>query len=339
MAEERNPSAAHQHEQEPLEPKQTSLPSSITGMERPATVFLSYAHEDVAFVRDLQLRLNVRGVRCWRDADDLMAGSLFEGEIVHAIEHEVDAVALFLTPNCLQSDFIWQIEVPAALRRHERDPDFHIVPILQGISYSEVRHCCLQRELADLSRFHGIALTDEQESITWEEQNDRRNQAARRILQAALALRLRRIKADRSYEPWLCLKTFFFEPPVAHLDLDLDWRPLVYEKERVPTPQEWEQILLPALLDVKQTISERVPSHRVHLFVQSILPVAIALGFVFRRSSKLTFLLLTGSFFREVTTLSILFFKDAPFPPRVGARLHRARFIPGVAGMVLRKKD
>lgn len=291
MTEELNPSSAHQHENEQFEPQQTHLSSSTTGMERPATVFLSYAHEDVEFVRDLQLRLNVRGVRCWRDANDLMAGSLFENEIVHAIEYDVDAIALYVTPDCLQSDFIWQVEVPVALRRHEHDPDFHMVPILQGVSYSQLRQHCFQHHLVDLSRFHGIALTNEQSSITWEEQNDRRNQAARRILQSALALRLRRINADRNYEPWLCLKTFFFEPPTVHLDLDLDWRSLVFEKERVPTLLEWEQILLPALLDVKQMISERIPSHHIHLFVQSILPVAIALGFAFRRSSRLTLLL------------------------------------------------
>jgi hypothetical protein len=291
MTEELNTSSAQRHEKVQPEQKLTNQSSSIYGLERPATVFLSYAREDTKDVRDLQLRLNVRGIRSWRDVDDLPSGSLIEGEIVQAIEREVDAIALYITPDCLKSHFIWKIEVPAALRRHERDPHFHIVPILQGVSFSEIRQFCLNWNLADLSRFNGISLTDDGSHTTWEAQNEKRNDAAKRILQAALALRLRRINADRSYEPWICLKTFFFEPPTANLDLDLNWLKLVHEKERLPTLQEWEQILLPALLDVKQITSEKVSSRRIHVFVQRILPVAIALGFAFRESSRFTLLL------------------------------------------------
>jgi hypothetical protein len=260
---------------------------SSNGLERPATVFLSYAHEDTEFIKDLQLRLNVRGVCSWRDGDDLMLGSFFENEIVQAIEYEVDAIALYITPNFLKSDFIWKIEIPAALRRHNIDRQFHIVPILHGISFSEVQQYCVNWDLADLSRFNGILLADGVTDTTWKVQND----IARRILQAAMTLRLRRIKADPGYEAWISLKTFSFKPPAACLDLDLNWLGLIRDKERLSTLQEWEQILLPALLDVKQVISEKVPSRRVHVFMLSILPVAIALGFAFRESARFTLLL------------------------------------------------
>src|SRR5204862_3875340 len=140
---------------------------------------------------------------------------------------------------------------------------------------------CVNWDLADLSRFNGILLADGATDTTWKVRND----IARRILQAAMTLRLRRINADRSYEPWISLKTFSFKPPAACLDLDLDWQELIRDKERLPTLQDWEQILLPALLDVKQVISEKIPNRRVHVFILSILPVAIALGFTFRESA------------------------------------------------------
>jgi hypothetical protein len=140
----------------------------------------------------------------------------------------------------------------------------------------------------DLTRFWRI---NEPTSTTWEEQNKKRNDVARRILQSVFAFRLRRINADRSYEPSLFLRTFASAPPTTSLDLSLDWLKLVYEKEKIPTPQDWEEILWPALLDVKHTISEMIASHRVHLFVKSILPVAIALGFVFRETTRMTLLL------------------------------------------------
>ncbi len=265
----------------------TSQSVSSNGLERPATVFLSYAHEDAEFVKDLQIRLNVRGVRSWRDVDDLMPGSPFEAEIVQAIEHEVDAVALYITPNFLKSRFIWKVEIPAALRRHKLDAHFHIVPILQGVSFAEVQQLCMNWNLADLSRFNGILLADGTADTTWKVRND----AARRILQAAMTLRLRRINADSGYEPWISLKTFFFKPHTICLDLDLNWLELIRGKERLSTLQEWEQILLPALLDVKQVISEKISNRRVHVFIQAILPVAIALGFAFRESARFTLLL------------------------------------------------
>jgi SMODS-associated and fused to various effectors sensor domain/TIR domain len=271
---------------------QAGLASSVDGLERPATVFLSYAREDTEIVRDLQLRLNVRGVRSWQDVDDLLTGSLVEREIVHAIEYDADAVALFLTPDCLKSDFIWRVEVPAALHRQERDSHFHIIPILQGVSFTQVQQFCHDRNLADLSRFHGVTLTEDgTASISGEEKEKKLNDAAKRILQAAFTLRLHRINADRNYVPWIYLRTFVFAPPTTSLDLYLDWLKLVHEKERLPTPQEWEQTLLPALLDVKHTISEKVPSYRIHLLIKSILPVAIALGFAFREPARITLLL------------------------------------------------
>lgn len=268
----------------------TNPPSVIDGLDRPATVFLSYAREDIDAVKDIQLRLKVRGIRCWRDVDDLPVGSHTESEIKHAIELDADAIALFLTPSFLQSDFIWRVEVPAALRRQKDDPHFHIVPILSGVSFAEVRKFCYNRHLTDLAGFNGLLLSGDGVALTREEENKMRNEAARRILQSAFALRLRRINADRNYEATISLKTFPDTPPTTRLDLNLDWLDLIYKKERLSTHQEWEDILFPALNDVKEMISEMVPAHRIHLYVKSILPVGITLGFVFRRTAKITLL-------------------------------------------------
>ena len=282
--------AGVQQEVRPVEQPAMNQPPASNGLQRWATVFFSYAHEDTELVRDLQLRINVRGIASWRDVDDLPTGSLVEGEIIRAIEHDADAIALFLTPSCLQSDFIWRVEVPAALRRHKRDPHFHIVPLLQGISFAEVQQFCYNRKLADLSRFNGIVLADGTTSETKQEQNKKRNDVARRILQDAFALHLRRIHADHSYEPSIYLRTFV-SAPRSIPDLSLDWQKVIDGKEHIPTAQEWEEILWPALLDVKRTISEKIPSHRIHLFIKGILPVAIALGFVFRETCGIALLL------------------------------------------------
>ncbi len=256
--------------------------------ERPATVFLSYARVDTEAIKGLQLLLNLRGVRAWRDVTDLLAGAATRQEIARAIEREADALALYITPAYLASEFIWEVEVPAALRRSARDPGFSIVPILRDLSFADLRQFCADRHLPDLSEFNGFLLPGGEDMVSGEQVP---GEIARRVLKAALTLRLRRVRAGRDYEPWLCVKTFAYEPPTGSLDLDVNWTALIPEKDRPPTPEEWEQLLRPALLDVKQAISDTVPSRRVHVSVQSILPVAIALGFTFPESAHFTLFL------------------------------------------------
>jgi hypothetical protein len=278
----------------PLSPGLVSVARALeVGLERPATVFLSYAHEDTQAVKQLQLQLNLRGVRAWRDVTDLLLGAATRQEIAQAIEREADALALYITPAYLASEFIWEVEVPAALRRIEREPGFFLVPILQGLSFHDLRQFCAERKLPDLSEFNGVLLpgVSSEASQGMVSGEHVLGEIARRLLKAALALRLRRVQAERDYEPWLCVKTFAYEPPAASLDLDVNWIELVSEKNRLPTPEEWEHLLRPALLDVKQAISEKIPSRRLHLCVQSILPVAFALGFTFPESAHFTLFL------------------------------------------------
>src|SRR5947199_5892374 len=95
---------------------------------RPATAFLSYKRKNADEVKYLQRQLHVRGVQAWRDVTDLDLGSYSQDEVVRAIEQESDAFLLYITPQSLTSDFIWDIEVPTAFRRWQRDHTFNIVP-------------------------------------------------------------------------------------------------------------------------------------------------------------------------------------------------------------------
>ncbi len=114
--------------QQPQPISSNSNEPSIPGLERPATALLSYAREDAEEVKFLQLQLKVRGVRAWRDVTDLPLGGATEDEIVHAIENVADAFVIYVTPRSLTSDFVWNVEIPAALKRQEHDPLFNIVP-------------------------------------------------------------------------------------------------------------------------------------------------------------------------------------------------------------------
>lgn len=259
--------------------------------ERPATVFLSYRRGDVEEVKYLQQRLKIYGMRAWRDVTNLGVGDFTHDEIVHAIEQESDAFVIYLTPRCLESDFIWDVEVPTALRRWEREHAFKIVPILRGVSRQEVQNVCAAHGLPTLTAFNDIVLPDHIADVYGGEFNEKLREIASRVLEAVLSLRLRR--SDRAYELGISLKTFTDKPPVDRLDLDLDWRELFPKPKEgiLPPVAIWQDVLLPALNDVKDILSEMIPNRRLHVFVQAILPVAFAMGFVFPRSAHFTLML------------------------------------------------
>jgi len=142
-----------------------------------------------------------------------------------------------------------------------------------------------------LKTFHGVSLPEKTMDATDAEFNKQLRQVARRILEATLALRLRRAGADRKYEPCLYLRTYTYEPPNDSLDLDLNWTELFPGKDELPMEKAWDEILLPALDDVKNVLSAKIPSRRLHMFVQAHLPAAFALGFAFPAAAHFTLLI------------------------------------------------
>ncbi len=257
--------------------------------ERPATTFMSYSRKDADEVERLQRAIKARGVRAWRDVTDLALGGNTAEEIAQAITHESDSLLLYLTPRCLDSRFIWDVEVPSALQRWERDRAYGIVPIFRGVQTRELDRFCAARGYPPLTEFNGAFIPER-----GVEENDTTVDAAlgavaHRALVATLHLRLRRVGADRSYAPRLCLRTFPYRPAVDNLDLDLDWLP--YFDGRTPSADEWRQVLLPALRDVKDALSASGTSRTLHLIVQARLPVALAFGAAFPASAHFTFVI------------------------------------------------
>jgi hypothetical protein len=211
----------------PSIPHASSDNDPMQALERPATVFLSYKRENAEEVKYLQQQLKVRGVRAWRDVTDMDVGGSSKDVVTRAIDQETDAFVIYITPQSFASDFIWDVEVPAALKRWERDQAFNIIPIFRGVSGIEVNRFCAAHGLRSLTEFNGVSLPD---SSTGEKKlfNDALAGVAERTLRATFNLRLLRVGADRdrNYEPYICLKTFPYEPSTPSLDLDLDWTEL-----------------------------------------------------------------------------------------------------------------
>jgi SMODS-associated and fused to various effectors sensor domain/TIR domain len=249
---------------------------SLSEPERPATAFLSYKRKDADQVKSLQQQLKARGVRAWRDVTHMPPGGFTEREIIQAIKHGSDAFVIYITPECLQSDFIWDIEVPAAIQRWEQDQAYNIIPILQGVTFAQIQPNSTARGYRTLTDFNAVLLPDPDHDK--EQFNKELRSIAERILMATYTLRLRRVGADRTYEPHINFHTFRYEPPTPTLDLDLDWTELFEGQDEVPTRAEWDDLLLPALNDVKNMLSVKTPSRKLHIYSNARLPAAIALG-------------------------------------------------------------
>lgn len=267
---------------------------SPTGLKRHTTIFLSYKREDADEVSRLQSQLHARGIQAWRDVTHLSIGSVTKDEIVRTLTEECDVFLLYVTPESLDANFIWHVEVPTALDCYENDHSFSIIPVLRGVSIHQLRQCCARHGVQDLTAFNAIRGPVGVDG-KWDESEVHifMREIAQRVLHDALHLRLQRVTGPRTYEPSLCLHTSHYMPPIDDLDLDLNWTEFFKEgtDERWPSEQEWQDTLLPALYDVKNTLSTLPHSGILRIAVHGFLPVAFALGFILPQNARFTFVL------------------------------------------------
>lgn len=230
-------------------------------------------------IASLQRVLQFRGLHAWRDVDDLEIGQAFEDAIRRALRTEVSAFIAYVTPEFLTRDIIWRVEVPEALERVGRDPDFLIIPLFCGVEPEELTAVCAHHGLRDLSAFNGHKIPPSARRKT-------RDAELRRVAQRTLRAGLRpRLTAHPSYVPRLLLRAQPHAPGEHGVDLDLDWTaPFT---TGCPSPEEWAAELLPALYDVRDALSALSRRH-LHIEVQSRLSAPLALGEVFSATAKYT---------------------------------------------------
>ena len=99
--------------------------------QRPLSVFISYAHEDEQYRRELDRHLTFlrRGGRLsiWHDRM-LRAGDEWEHHIDEQLE-VADIILLLISPAFAASEYCWSVETKRALERYEQN-DTIVVPIL-----------------------------------------------------------------------------------------------------------------------------------------------------------------------------------------------------------------
>ncbi len=111
-----------------------------------ASIFISYAHVDEDLKKELDKYLKVlkrsSKIESWNDRD-LVPGQEWDAEIMEALA-KANIILLLISVDFNASDFIWDKELAAAMKRHE-DGTAHVVPvILRKCDWSKMPYAKLQ---------------------------------------------------------------------------------------------------------------------------------------------------------------------------------------------------
>jgi TIR domain len=111
-----------------------------------ASIFISYAHVDEELKKELDKYLKVlqrsSRVKSWNDRE-LVAGQEWDKEIMEELE-KANIILLLISVDFNASDFIWDKELSAAMKRHE-EGTAHVVPvILRKCDWNDMPYAKLQ---------------------------------------------------------------------------------------------------------------------------------------------------------------------------------------------------
>ncbi len=79
-------------------------------------VFLSYKSEDHAWVENLKISLQKRGVVVWLDKDAIRPGDLFAQALEDGIK-DSGAIAIIVTPRSMKSRWAYDAKTPSGWNR------------------------------------------------------------------------------------------------------------------------------------------------------------------------------------------------------------------------------
>jgi hypothetical protein len=125
-----------------------------TATNRPPKVFVSYAHDDTAMLRDMEAMLKIlerKGdIDIWTDKE-ILPGQNWSQDINDKLLN-ADIIFLMLSASFLNSDYIWRNEMQLALK-NGRDGKAVVIPI--------ILRPCLWKEVEGLSQLQALPMTDE----------------------------------------------------------------------------------------------------------------------------------------------------------------------------------
>lgn len=241
----------------------------LGGRLRPITAFLSYRRLDATELKRLERALHLRGVRSWRDVNDVPLGGATEDEILQGIASESDAFVLYATPSLYAPDstFIWAKEIPAADRRW-RDERHPVAVIYRHTTPQQLSSRCNEIGVTDF----GVEANGEWVPSRDADQNsptavrDAHAVVARKLLRTLLARR-------GTASAVVALRSFDLPDLPAGALLDIDWSGILESAD----PTIWSDELFPALRDLATEL-EHAGVRELALYPHARLSLCVAFG-------------------------------------------------------------
>ncbi len=251
-------------------------------------VFISYKHDPwQPEVLELAEELRLRGLRVFLDAIERarLSGQDTAEFLRRVVETESDAFLLYLTQAIIQSPYVWDLEVPAALGRRDRDVDYRVLPFFRDCRPNQVRDS-MPPYGPRLAALNGVIAVPPEGSSAEEIHlflTDKRREAARELLHAFVR-RHTPVLGEGGRSLRIDLFTRVAGP--ANTDLTLDWRAQFPEGE--PASMEAWARMQAALSDLTPVVAQ-LGARGIRLSGNSHLSAAVALGYAFPRPSGFSF--------------------------------------------------
>lgn len=247
-------------------------------------LFISYRRLDGGDdVIELARLLRFRGVRVWRDLDDLTRGQPTETEIRQAIQNSCGGATCYITPGFLESPFIQRVEVPELLKRlRATQRTFPVIPIFMGVPPEELRSRFSDGEVLAAC---GGEFVPQDAPVTIRSQALRT--ASKAILKALFLDVYSGIKETR--RPVRIALGTRLGVPDHQEDLFLDWR-AAFPEQGPARSEGWQELLL-ALGDVKTILSDVIGPCAIALSGNAHLSAALAVGYTFSLPTGFSFMI------------------------------------------------
>lgn len=236
--------------------------------------FLSHRRSDRNRVIELKKVLSLYGVGGWRDLDDLHLGELGQPGFERAIQDVTGGFLWYGTRRILDSWYVNNVELPAAVDRKRHDPEYPLVPLFVTTGASEAK-TALSGELAvdDLKLFF------EANGLVRGRPRPERfhSDVARGYVRAAVR--------------WLDKSAYSvgataLAEPAGYQDFTLDWRSVLDPDARELSPGAG-QVLVDALRNLRDAVRPTAAFPELTLDLDLPLPLAVLIGYEWRVASRL----------------------------------------------------
>jgi len=232
-------------------------------LRRPATVYLCHAESGTPCIEALRLHLTLRGMPVVPQSADMSSTVSLD----HAALHTAAVCLLHVTPNRLTDERAFEHDIATILAAARR----RTLPVLvlrDGVSLRDIR------PYVNLAHTSWIDIDLDSYGATHEANLDR---IAAKVLDVLLTTHESHLLDNSGLK-----LGFYTSPPRGPVEtpaLLIDWEPCY--KPRYPGLDEWRDLLLPALVDLRASLGRTAMHHiELHAFIR--LAPAVALGYAFR---------------------------------------------------------